>query len=118
MIQGHCISVPRALDPRFGAPRGLLELRTKSTRIPTCCRAKKREQEETPQQENISAANDSEAAVPLRATQPVVLPILMLANLAVYGTGIAIALLMDGETSNQFFFAFANMKDEVQYILC
>lgn len=55
-----------------------------------------------------------EGTVQLRAAQPVVLPLFMFANLAVYGIGVAIALLIDGETSNNFFFAFANMNDEVR----
>lgn len=59
----------------------------------------------------------AEATVLLRANQTAVLPLFMLANLSVYGTGIAIALLMDGETSNQFFFVFAKINDEVRRLV-
>lgn len=58
-----------------------------------------------------------EATVQLRAEQPLVLPLFLLANLAVYGTGVAIALLVDGDTSNRFFFAFAKMNDQVRLFM-
>lgn len=102
------LSGNRALTPRLERP-------DKQT-LARCLPEKPAPPQPNKQQEAVSAPV-VEATVQLRAEQPLVLPLFLLANLAVYGTGVAIALLVDGDTSNRFFFAFAKMNDQVRLFM-
>lgn len=117
-MQGSLHSVSRVNCARFSAPKSRVPLvarpaqQTRTRSLPE----KPNPQQSVKQQDESSVAA-LKGTVQLRAEKPLVLPLFLFTNLAVYGTGIAIALLVDGETSNRFFFAFAKMNDQVRRLL-